>query len=388
MRLIRPLYVVRLAALLLGVSVCLPAGLEAQTRSAAKKPTATKSRAATTKKPLAKKPAYSASTANARKARLARARAAAKAREAARVRVAAAALKEAMTPRFRTDETGSLVPDIRAAAAIAFNPETGEVLWQENGQAKRPIASITKVMTALVFLEDNPDLSQQITIERSDTYAASTTYLRANERIALNDVLHLALIPSDNAAARALARVSHGGTASFVERMNEKAIELGLENTTFADPSGLNAANMSSAYDLSRLISYASSDERIASIMRIQRHTVQTSRRQISFNNTNKLLAGGEVDVMAGKTGFITKAGYCLATLLRLPQSQQTVAVVVLGAQSNTGRFWETRHLFNWLTEKATVLFKQQDQITSSSNKSTPNFKLQTPKLSLWVFGI
>jgi len=362
-RLIRPLYVIRLAALLLGVSVCLPTGLEAETRPASRKPTATKSRSATARKPVAKKPAYSASTANARKARLARARAAAKAREAARVRVAAAALKEAMTPRFRTDESGSLVPDLRAAAAIAFNPETGEVLWQENGQAKRPIASITKVMTALVFLEDNPDLSQQITIERSDTYAASTTYLRANERIALNDVLHLALIPSDNAAARALARVSHGGTASFVERMNEKAIELGLENTTFADPSGLNAANMSSAYDLSRLISYASSDERIASIMRIQRHTVQTSRRQISFNNTNKLLAGGEVDVMAGKTGFISKAGYCLATLLRLPQSQQTVAVVVLGAQSNTGRFWETRHLLNWLTDKATVLFKQQEQI-------------------------
>ena len=360
MRVIRPLSVIRLAALLLGVSICLPAGVAAQTRSASRKaPT----KSSVTKRPVAKKPAYSASTAKARKARLARARAAAKVREASRVRVAAAALKEAMTPRFRTDESGSLIPDLRAAAAIAFNPETGEVLWQENGQAKRPIASITKVMTALVFLEDNPDLSQHITVERSDVYAASTTYLRANERISLNDVLHLALIPSDNAAARALARVSHGGTASFVERMNEKAIELGLENTTFADPSGLNAANVSSAYDLSRLISYASSDERIASIMRIQRHTIATSRRTISFNNTNKLLAGGEVDVMAGKTGFISKAGYCLATLLRLPQSTQTVAVVVLGAQSNTGRFWETRHLFNWLNEKATVLFEQQDQI-------------------------
>ena len=366
MRLIRPLYVIRLAAVLLGLSVCVPAGLDAQTRT---KKTTTSARSATAKKPVvkkkpvAKKSAYSASSAKARKARLARARAAAKAREAARVRAAAVALKDAMTPRFRTDESGSVVPDLRAAAAIAFNPETGEVLWQENGQAKRPIASITKVMTALVFLEDNPDLSEVITVQRSDVYAASTTYLRANERVSLSDVLHLALIPSDNAAARALARVSHGGTASFVERMNEKAIELGLESTTFADPSGLNAANVSSAYDLSRLISYASSDERIASIMRMQKHTVSTSRRTITINNTNKLLAGGGVDVMAGKTGFISKAGYCLATLLRLPQSQQTVAVVVLGATSNTGRFWETRHLFNWLSTKATDLFKQQDQI-------------------------
>jgi D-alanyl-D-alanine endopeptidase (penicillin-binding protein 7) len=341
--------------------VCLPAGLEAQTGKTAPK-TPAKS-GTTVRRAPAKKAAYSASSARARKARLARARAAARAREASRMRAAAAALREAMTPRFRTDETGSLVPDLRAAAAIAFNPETGEVVWQENGTVKRPIASITKVMTALVFLEDNPDLSKVATIERSDVYAASTTYLRANERVSLNDLLHLALIPSDNAAARALARVSHGGTASFIERMNEKAIELGLESTSFADPSGLNAANVSSAYDLSRLISYASADERIASIMRMQHYELTTSRRTVRINNTNKLLTGTGVDVMAGKTGFITKAGYCLATLLRLPQSQQTVAVVVLGAKSNTGRFWETRHLFNWITQQASDLFAKEQQV-------------------------
>ena len=137
-------------------------------------------------------------------------------------------------------------------------PRTGQVLWEENAQDKRSIASITKVMTAVVFLEDNPDLLAGVTIERGDVYAASTTYLRANERITLDNVLHLTLIASDNAAARALARVSHGGTASFVERMNEKALELGLESTTFADPSGLNPTNISSAYDLSRLITFAS----------------------------------------------------------------------------------------------------------------------------------
>ena len=358
MRQIRPLSVIRLAALLLGLSVCVPAGLQAQTKTAPRKAPAK----TTVKKPAAK-PAYSSKAAQARKARLARARAAARAREAARVRAAAAALKEAMTPRFKTDESGSLVPDLRAAAAIAFNPETGEVVWQENGTEKRSIASITKVMTALVFLEDNPNLTKTVAVERSDVYAASVTFLRAAERVSLNDLLHLALIPSDNGAARVLARVSHGGTASFVERMNEKAIELGLENTSFADPSGLNPNNVSTAYDLSRLISYASADERIASIMRMQHYTLTTNRRTIRINNTNKLLSGSDVDVMAGKTGFIRKAGYCLATLLRLPQSQQTVAVVVLGAQSNTGRFWETRHLFNWLSQKAAdIVVKDQQQ--------------------------
>ena len=359
MRLISPLYASRLVALLLGLSVCLPAGAAAQTSRTTKKTSASKT---TVKKPAPKK-AYSASSAAARKARLARARAAARAREQARMRVAAAALREAMTPRYRTNESGSLVPDLRAEAAIAFNPETGEILWQENAQDKRPIASITKVMTALVFLEDDPDLAREITVERSDVYAASTTFIRANERISLSNVLHLTLIASDNAAARALARVSHGGTASFVERMNEKAIELGLESTTFADPSGLNPNNVSSAYDLSRLISYAAQDERIATIMRTPSYTLQVGRRTVRVNNTNKLLAGTGVDVMGGKTGFISKAGYCLATLLRLPQSNQTVAVVVLGAKSNTGRFWETRHLFNWLSTQASTLFGK-DQIS------------------------
>jgi D-alanyl-D-alanine endopeptidase (penicillin-binding protein 7) len=260
------------------------------------------------------------------------------------------------------DEFGREVPDVRAEAAIIYNPETNEVLWADHAQDQRSIASITKVMTAIVFLEDNPDLSQEITVERGDVYAASTTYLRTNDRLSLDDVLHLTLIASDNAAARALARVSHGGTASFIERMNEKAIELGLESTSFADPSGLNPANISSAYDLSRLITFAASDERLSPIMRTAAYTVKTYRRNITIRNTNHLVRGGEVDVLGGKTGFIGKAGYCLATLLRLPQSNHQVAVVVLGAGSNNGRFWETRHLFNWLSSKTSDVFGKDQE--------------------------
>jgi D-alanyl-D-alanine endopeptidase (penicillin-binding protein 7) len=345
-RLIRPLWVVRVFAVLLGLSVCLPITADAAQKSR-KKTTTTTTRSSA-------RPAYSASASNARKARLARARAAARARELARMRN----LQEAMTPRYKTDANGELVPDIRAAAAIIFNPANGQILWEENAQDKRSIASITKVMTTVVYLEDNPDLTQEVTVERSDVYAASTTYLRANERLSLDDVLHLVLIASDNAAARILARVSHGGSAAFIERMNEKALELGLENTTFTDPSGLNPANVSSAYDLSRLISFAASDERIAPIMRTATYTARTNRRAINIHSTNRLVMEG-MDVMGGKTGFISKAGYCLASLLRLPQGNQ-VAVVVLGARSNPGRFWETRHLFNWLSDKAGVLFGKE----------------------------
>jgi D-alanyl-D-alanine endopeptidase (penicillin-binding protein 7) len=171
------------------------------------------------------------------------------------------------------------------------------------------------------------------------------------------------LIASDNAAARALARVSPYGSDGFVNRMNEKAEELGLESTHYADPSGLLSDNVSSAYDMARLIAHASSDERISSIMRTPEYTVSTGRRTVTFHSTNHLLGREDVDVRAGKTGFITKAGYCLATLLRLPQTGQQVAVVVLGARSNAGRFMETQNLFTWLSTNAPTLFgKPQPQ--------------------------
>jgi D-alanyl-D-alanine endopeptidase (penicillin-binding protein 7) len=353
-RLIRPIVIARFVSTLLGVAMALPVSIAAaEAAPTQKKPaTSTARKAPVTKK----RTAYSATASRARRASLANARASARAREQSRLR-GLRQLQEAMTPQFKTDATGQVVPDVRAAAAIIFNPVTGQIIYEENSQDKRSIASITKVMTALVYMEDTPDLNAPVSIERSDVFAASTTYLKAKDEITAGELLHLLLIASDNAAARALARTSHGGTASFIERMNEKAIELGLQNTSFADPSGLNPNNVSSAFDLSHLITFAASDERIASIMRMPTYTVTTNRRMIPIHSTNRLVMNGDVDVMGGKTGFISKSGYCLATLLRLPQGNP-IAVVVLGARSNNGRFWETRHLFSWLNTKAAELFK------------------------------
>src|SRR2546425_11854632 len=125
-------------------------------------------------------------------------------------------------------------------------------------------------MTETVFLENDPDLTEQVTVERSDVFQASTTHLHANDKVTTDDLLHLLLIASDNAAARALARVSPQGSDGFVRRMNEKAAELGLQSTQYADPSGLLSENVSSAYDMARLITQASGDDRIGSIMRLQ----------------------------------------------------------------------------------------------------------------------
>jgi len=299
-----------------------------------------------------------ASTARSRRLRAARARAATQ----------AAALRDALEPRFKFDETGNVVPDVRAEAAIIYDPENGKVLWESNSTSRRSIASITKVMTAVVFLENSPDLTREVVVERLDVRAASTTYLRAGYRVTTGDLLHLLLIGSDNAAARVLARVSPYGSQGFIDRMNAKAQELGLTSTSYADPSGLLADNESSAYDLARLITYVSGDDRIASIMRTPYYTVNAGRNQITIHSTNQLVMKGDVDVQAGKTGFISKAGYCLATLLRLPQGGPQVAVVVLGAKSNPGRFWETRHLFNWISTKAQDWFGQTSETSPSQS--------------------
>jgi serine-type D-Ala-D-Ala endopeptidase (penicillin-binding protein 7) len=252
---------------------------------------------------------------------------------------------------LRRDLLGNLVPDVDAAAAIVYVPETQEVIWEENAHDQRSIASLTKVMTALTFIAADPDLSQRVTIVRSDVRDASVTYLRRGERVALDDVLHLALIASDNGAARVLARTAPGGTAAFVTRMNAMAAHFGLANTHYADPSGLDPRNVSSAYDLSHLIGIAVSETRLGPIMRTAEYVVHTSRHSFTIHSTNKLL-GTDLDVRGGKTGFIHRAGYCLATLLEMPQGTQ-VAVVVLGARTSAKRFADVRDLFDWVVGRS-----------------------------------
>jgi serine-type D-Ala-D-Ala endopeptidase (penicillin-binding protein 7) len=284
----------------------------------------------------------------------------AQARTAARARAA----REAAVPRYKTDATGAVVPDLHAAAAIIYNPQTQQVLWEEHSQDKRSIASITKVMTAVVFMESDPDLSQVVTVDRMDAVAASTTYLRAGYQVSVRDLLHLLLISSDNLAARTLARVSPWGPAGFVSRMNDKATELGLRSTTYADPSGLDADNVSSAYDMARLIAYASADERLSAIMKKPEYKLTLARRPVTIRSTNQLLSRTDMEgsVLGAKTGFISRSGYCLATLLKMPQVNQPVAVVVLGASSNAARFTEVRNLFTWLSTRAQDLVGKSDR--------------------------
>src|SRR5690606_14565539 len=186
-----------------------------QTSSSAK----AKAKTTTAKKAPAKKGTtrYSASKARQRRLALARARRQAYERQ----------LKELQTPQFKEAADGQLIPDVRAGAAIVYNPVTHEVLYESNAQAPRSIASITKVMTAVAFLEEATDLDREVTVHRDDMVAVSVTYLRAGDKVTIRQLLHLLLIGSDNGAARTLARASAYGRMGFIERMNQKAAELG-----------------------------------------------------------------------------------------------------------------------------------------------------------------
>src|ERR1051326_6409918 len=230
------------------VSVLLGAGTS-YAETTPEKPAAKSTAAATAKKPPKK--LYSAERSLTRQAKLARARAVAEAREMA-----------SNAPHYKMDASGDLVPDVRAAAAIIYDPETGKVLWEENSQDQRSIASITKMMTAVVFMETNPDLTQEVIVQRGDVFQASTTKLRANDKVTADELLRLLLIASDNAAARVLARISPYGSDGFIARMNDKAADLGLTATHYADPSGLLSDNVSSAYDMARLVTFVSSADR------------------------------------------------------------------------------------------------------------------------------
>lgn len=329
-------------------------------RTAAKRASRTPVRASAAKRPAASRSTATRTSSAARRRAVARSRAAARAREA----------RELATPRFKVDGMGREVPDPRAAAAIIYDPETNEVLFEENAQELRSIASITKVMTALVFLESLADGSAPVKVERADVARASTTYLRAGYSVSADQLLHLLLIGSDNAAARVLARVSPYGTEGFIARMNEKARELGLLQTHYDDPSGLLSGNVSSAFDQARLIAYAAADDRIGGLMRKSEFDFTPLKRNVHVSSTNRLVRQGEIDVLGGKTGFISSSGYCLATLIRVPQTGRQLAMVVLGARSNAARFAETKHLYNWVNTHASaaagpdsgVVLQQQQQ--------------------------
>ncbi len=238
-----------------------------------------------------------------------------------------------------------------ARNAVVMDPSTNEILFEKEASQSVPIASLSKLMTTMIFLEQGPDLSREVEVTRAEITGGGHTQLHNHESVELGDLLHMSLMCSDNVATRVLARESGLSEEDFLAAMNRKAVELGLERTRFVEFTGLDQRNVSTATDCARLLRAAASNDIVQGIMTTKSYEFRTHLGHYSpfhtIPNTNRLLHGS-MDIRAGKTGFIDEAGYCFATWVHT-QSRDLIAVV-LGAPTAATRFADVQRLVQHTT--------------------------------------
>lgn len=238
---------------------------------------------------------------------------------------------------------------LQSKAAVVLDTEKGEVLFEKNIEEELPIASLTKLMSALTLLGTDPELDHTITITPADATSPGNAELRVGEMVTLRDLLHASLMNSSNRATRALARASGLSHHQFAERMNRKARELGLSRSFFCEPTGLDGQNRSSALDCARLLYAALQDSTIRSIAGktfYEFNSLDQWKRRHRIGSTSKLLFSS-LNVKGGKTGYIGASGWCQGTLVEEEGGRELVAVV-LGAPSKHTRFREIRSIVKW----------------------------------------
>ena len=242
--------------------------------------------------------------------------------------------------------TASGIPRLHVKAAYVEDVASGRVLFQKNPERVYPIASLTKLITVMVLLDTNPVWDRVVEIVPEDVKNSSRSRIRPREEISIRDLIHAALMSSDNVATKALARTCGVSREEFVHRMNVKADSLGLTGTRFVEPTGLSEQNVATAQACARLLRAASNSEIVSAIMQKESYEFTSNRKIHRLVNTNRLLRS-KWRVTAGKTGFIHEAGYCLVTNIETEKGEKITAVV-LGAPSNALRFAEARRILDW----------------------------------------
>lgn len=251
--------------------------------------------------------------------------------------------------REQLRDTGQ--PGLSARSAVSIDAQTGEILYQKDATTQRSMASLTKMMTALVFLEHNPGWQKEVTMAGSDNVGGATADLRAGEILSVRDLFATMLVGSRNNAAMALVRASGLSTGQFVAAMNDKAAQLGLSQTNFEEPTGLNAGNMTSALDYAKLSQKAlqKSEIRWFSSLPMYGFSTKNTRRALAVNNTNKLVRGAR-PLIGGKTGFTYEAGYCLMTWMKESTGRSGEIInVVLNDSRFAETFSDTERLSDWV---------------------------------------
>jgi serine-type D-Ala-D-Ala endopeptidase (penicillin-binding protein 7) len=238
---------------------------------------------------------------------------------------------------------------LRSASALVADQQTGQPLYQKQAEAVVPIASITKLMTAMVVLDAQLDLREMITIgsEDMDTLRHSGSRLPVGTCLTREETLLLALMSSENRAAHALGRTHPGGLKAFVAAMNAKAVSLGLTDTRFEEPTGLSSGNVSSARDLARMVDAAYDYPMIREFTTREEAMIRSGRHTLGFRNINRLVRSHRWQIGLSKTGFINEAGSCL--VMQAQVAQRPVLIVLLDAQGKLTRFADANRIKQWL---------------------------------------
>lgn len=263
-----------------------------------------------------------------------------------------AAVEQTAPKRIYTDY---LDVKISAQSALAVDVKSGKVLYKRNQDDLRSIGSITKLMSALVFLEHNPGWDNDFSIKDSDRRSGNIIYINIGEILTIKDLFYEGLVVSDNDAIMALVRSTGMSESDFVKEMNQKAQQMGLNNTHFADPSGLDAGNKSTAGDLARFLNLALENPVIAKVTNMSDYQFDVNwesngkakTRTVKVKNTDLLLKS-YLNVLGGKTGHVEEAGYCVVTKIK-GNGGQEIIIVILGSDSNFDRFQDVKAIADWV---------------------------------------
>lgn len=268
-------------------------------------------------------------------------------------------------------------PDLRSAIALILDEKTGEIVYSKNAESRTPIASITKLMTAMVTLDARLPLDEKITLTNEDIDRVKGTHsrLKIGSALTRRELLHLALMSSENRAAASLARTYPGGAEAFIGAMNRKASRLGMASTRFADSTGLRSENQSTAEDLARMVRAAHTYPIITELTTATSYDLQMpiykraralaqkklanrsrpartlSFHNVAFRNTNKLVNDKDWQIGVSKTGFISEAGHCL--VMQATIANQQLIIVLLDSDGKYARIDDAVRIKRWLESSA-----------------------------------
>ena len=243
-------------------------------------------------------------------------------------------------------------PLLTSQAALIFNNKTGEILYQKNADRVMPIASISKLMSAMVVLDARLDMNERITItaDEIDRLKGTGSRLAVGTTLTRGELLHLSLMSSENRATHALGRTYPGGMSAFVAAMNAKAQSLGMYSSRFYEPTGLNFQNVSTANDLNRMVAAASKYPLINKNSTSNYGSVWTANGRQNYKNSNALVREGRWNIELQKTGYIREAGRSM--VVKANVQNQPITIVLLNSPTSTTRVNDARKIESWMLQR------------------------------------